>query len=486
MIRARLENLRGPLALSLPLLTGLGLTLAACGYGSDGEDPTGSLTPFEPGSDGNGADGNPAADPATDGAGSEGTASEGNGSEGTGSEATGNGSSGDGSEGPPDPTGIDMGDPDGMGDGTPAGEDDGMPSGEGMEPGDMMGEDPPPMDPATAVRVDGPCDVYGAAGTPCVAAYSMVRALSRAYEGPLYQVRRGAPNPFQNTGTGGQTQDIGMLPSGFADAAAQDAFCGNQPCTVSIMYDHSGRNNHLTVAKRGLSNGGQFAGADDFESDATGGPRTVGGQSVYSLYMETRQGYRQTVAGNGMPLDQAPQGIYMLADGTRIGNACCWDFGNVTPDPTQYHTMNTMFLGQAFWGRGAGAGPWFMADFEAGVWAGGSNPGDPGWGALSQPAPANPLNPSLRVPFALGFLKTGTDYSLRMADLQAATNLTTAYAGRLPKAMDNQGAVVIGVGGDNSNNSFGTFYEGAIVAGYPSNAAELAVMQNVQSAGYGR
>ena len=52
--------------------------------------------------------------------------------------------------------------------------------------------------------------------------------------------------------------------------------------------------------------------------------------------------------------------------------------------------------------------------------------------------------------------------------------------------VDHQGAVVLGVGGDNSNNSFGTFFEGAIVAGYPTAEAEDAVMQNVQSVGYGQ
>jgi hypothetical protein len=299
-------------------------------------------------------------------------------------------------------------------------------------------------------------------------------------------VRRGAPNPTQNTGVGGQTQDIGLLPNGFADAAAQVAFCGDQSCTVSVLYDQSGSGNPITVAKRGRADGGQFGDDDDFESTANAGPLTVGGNNVFSLYMEARQGYRQTIAGNGMPRGQAPQGIYMLADGTRAGTACCWDFGNVTTDPTAYATMNTLFFGTAFWGRGAGAGPWFMADFEAGVWAGGSNPGEPGWGALNDPAPINPMNPSLRARFALGFLATGNTYALRMADIESATDLTTAFEGPLPKPMDNQGAVVLGVGGDNSNNSFGTFYEGAIVAGYPSNDAERAVLQNIQSAGYGR
>jgi hypothetical protein len=334
------------------------------------------------------------------------------------------------------------------------------------------------------VRGLGPCDVYAAANMPCASAYSTIRALSSTYDGPLYQVRRGAPNPTQNTGVGGETQDIGVLANGFADAAAQTAFCGTQSCTVSALYDQSGNGNTITVAKRGRTDGGQMAAADDFESNANAGPLTVGGNSVFSLYMDRYQGYRQTVAGNGMPRGQAPQGIYMLADGTHVGTACCWDFGNVTTDPLTYATMNTLNFGTVFWGQGAGAGPWFGADFEGGIWASGTR------GSLdpNNPVPfdVNPNSPSLRVRFALGFLKTSTTYALRMADVQTATDLTNAWEGPLPKPMNNQGAVVLGVGGDNSNNSFGTFYEGAIVSGYPSNEVELAVLQNIQAAGYGQ
>jgi non-reducing end alpha-L-arabinofuranosidase len=332
---------------------------------------------------------------------------------------------------------------------------------------------------------EGPCDIYAAAGTPCVGAYSTIRRLSSTYTGPLYQVRSGSN--AMNTGSGGQTHDIGQTADGFADAAAQDAVCQNTFCTISLMYDQSGRGNDLPVAKAGLSNGGQWAAMDDFESKADEDPRMVGGHKVYTLYMEARQGYRMTTRGDGVPRGQEPQGIYMLADGTHWGTACCWDFGNVTPNPKEYHEMNTLFFGTAFWGRGAGNGPWMMADFEAGVWAGGSNPGDPGWGSLdgAANAPANSNNPSLGVPFALGFLKTNqNNWALRMANLATATSITTAYAGGLPKRMDNQGAIVIGVGGDNSNNSWGTFYEGAVVAGFPSDEAEHAVMENLKSVGY--
>ena len=74
----------------------------------------------------------------------------------------------------------------------------------------------------------------------------------------------------------------------------------------------------------------------------------------------------------GVPMGNKDQGIYELADGTHFGSQCCWDFGSVSPDPMKYVTMNTLFFGTGFWGKGAGNGPWFMGDFEGGVWAGGS------------------------------------------------------------------------------------------------------------------
>src|SRR5688500_19497810 len=43
---------------------------------------------------------------------------------------------------------------------------------------------------AQQARPHGPCDIYAAAGTPCVTAHSTVRSLSSRYSGPLYQVKR--------------------------------------------------------------------------------------------------------------------------------------------------------------------------------------------------------------------------------------------------------------------------------------------------------
>src|SRR5690349_19447879 len=83
----------------------------------------------------------------------------------------------------------------------------------------------------------GPCDIYAAGGTPCVAAHSTTRALYGSYSGNLYQVRRSSDNT---------TKNIGVLSAGgVANAAAQDSFCAGTTCLITIIYDQSGRNNRL-------------------------------------------------------------------------------------------------------------------------------------------------------------------------------------------------------------------------------------------------
>ena len=343
---------------------------------------------------------------------------------------------------------------------------------------------------AQALSTDKPCDTYGKAGTPCVAAYSMVRAISSSYSGPLYQVRAGSSST--NTGSGGTTKDIGKASDGYADTATQDKFCANTICTVSVLYDQSGNGNHLRAAKKGSTAGGAQAGQDDYESSATKGSVKVSGVSrtLYSLYMNRFEGYRTApgVKGVRVPVGTSPQSIYQLADGTHVGTACCWEFGNVSTDPTKYTYADSLFFGTAYWGKGAGSGPWFMVDFEGGVWAGGSKPGDPGWGGLNgSPFAPNPNNPSLKVPFALGMTKISTTkYAIRVADTQTASNLTTAYEGALPMAMSLQGGITLGVAPDNSNYSFGTFYEGAVVSGYASTATDLAVLNNIKAVKYSK
>jgi hypothetical protein len=45
-------------------------------------------------------------------------------------------------------------------------------------------------------------------------------------------------------------------------------------------------------------------------------------------------------------------------------------------------------------------------------------------------------------------------------------------------------SLLLGTGGDNSVTGTGEFFEGAITAGYPSDATENAVQSSIVAAGY--
>jgi len=177
-----------------------------------------------------------------------------------------------------------------------------------------------------------------------------------------------------------------------------------------------------------------------------------------------------------VPVGNVGQGIYEVADGTRIGAACCFDFGNASTNNCNGGTMTALFFGTGYWGKGAGSGPWFLGDFEGGVWAGGT-------GASTV---TNSSNPSMAVPFAFGILKSGPgNYAIRAANATSGA-ITTAYDGAQPKTLNNQGGIILGIGGDNSNSSLGTFFEGVITNGRPADATDALVLANIQAAGYGK
>ena len=89
-----------------------------------------------------------------------------------------------------------------------------------------------------------PCDILAAAGTPCVAAHSMVRALYAATPmgAPLYTVYREDDRLSEKT--------ITVNSKGMADTDAQDAFCDGQwgHCIVLKIFDQSPNGNDLELA----------------------------------------------------------------------------------------------------------------------------------------------------------------------------------------------------------------------------------------------
>ena len=135
----------------------------------------------------------------------------------------------------------------------------------------------------------GPCDIFAAGGTPCVAAHSTVRALYAAYNGSLYRVNRTsdyttlhikvrrlrvfpkascpvlpslvpcharprtppyvASCPVMQSAVSRRSKVL--VAGGFADSAAQDTFCAGTDCTIDTIYDQSPQGNHLTTAPGG-------------------------------------------------------------------------------------------------------------------------------------------------------------------------------------------------------------------------------------------
>lgn len=96
---------------------------------------------------------------------------------------------------------------------------------------------PPPAPPDPKAHGRLPCDIYGSAGHPCVAAHSTVRALFSDYSGPLYCVLRATDNASINISVG--------QPGGVADTATQDSFCKDADCVVTEIFDQSPNRNHL-------------------------------------------------------------------------------------------------------------------------------------------------------------------------------------------------------------------------------------------------
>jgi hypothetical protein len=203
-----------------------------------------------------------------------------------------------------------------------------------------------------------PCDIYAAGGTPCVAAFSTVRALFASYNGPLYRVIRMSD---------GTTMDINTLTAGgYANAAAQDAFLQSPTAgKVTTIYDQSGHGNDLIRAPAGCT-----VNHPDSLSFPSAQITIGGGHKTYGLYMNSGDGYRKQI-GNSTPTGTQPQGVYWVVAGKRYsGQGCCWDFGNAETNNCYGATgiMACLFFGaMSYWGTGTGNGPWLMGDFEGGL-----------------------------------------------------------------------------------------------------------------------
>ena len=304
-------------------------------------------------------------------------------------------------------------------------------------------------------RPKGPCDIYPAA-TPCVAAFSTTRALYSTYTGSLYQVTRHSDNTANN---------IGILANGYANASAQDAFCAGTTCTITELYDQSPRHNNLALAPAGGAASGSGPGGQDLPAIASALPVTAGGQKVYGIYISAGMGYRNN-ATSGIAVNGQPEGVYMVSSGVHLNGGCCFDFGNAETNnldngAAHMDALNLTCLGDPCTSVA-------NLDMENGQ-----------YGNLA-------IASGLPFVTAMGVNDGQRNYAMYAGNAQSG-GLSTTGSIPLPNGyapMHQEGAIILGIGGDNSNSGDGSFFEGVMTAGAPSSATMNAVQANIVAVGY--
>ncbi len=332
---------------------------------------------------------------------------------------------------------------------------------------------------AASSRPQGPCDIYASAGDACVAAHSTTRALYASYNGPLYQVLRQSDGKTLDIGV---VQPAGSDAGGYADAAKQDAFCANTYCWITTVYDQSPRHNDLTQAPRGGFSGPAMGGFNNLPV-ADMAPVTVMGHKVYGVFIVPGMGIRNDDP-KGTAVDDQAEGQYWVINGLHFNSGCCFDYGNAEIDSRDDDngTMETAYYGNATpWFHGNGPGPWIMTDQENNLVGCVNSDGSKGCHSL----------PTITWRFVTAMAKGEPHHWTSMGGDAQQGALSVMFDGpRVNSTYDpmrKQGAILLGNGGDNSNSSQGTFYEGAMTAAgtFPTDATDQLVQANVVAARYG-
>ena len=313
-----------------------------------------------------------------------------------------------------------------------------------------------PVDVASAQTVTPrPCDLYSST-TPCVAAFSTTRALYSAYTGPLYQVTRQSDKAHTN---------IGLLPDGYANAAAQDTFCAGTSCAITKLYDQSPNHNDLTPAPPGGAARGPGPNGYDIPAVANALPAIVAGHKVYGIAISPGMGYRND-SPNQTAVNGQPEGVYMVTSALNLNGKCCFDFGNAETNNLDNRAghmdaINIMCHGNP-------CRPDAGLDMEDGI-----------YGHLQVPAGTTFVTD-------MGSSDGQHTYAIYQGNAQSGT-LTTTGTIPLPSGyqpMRQEGAIILGIGGDNSNWAKGYFFEGVMTRGMPNTQAMEAVQSNIVAAGY--
>lgn len=308
---------------------------------------------------------------------------------------------------------------------------------------------------STQAATQRPCDIF-ASRTPCVAAYSATRALYSSYNGPLYEVTRQSDKTSIN---------IGLLPDGYANAAKQNSFCAHTTCTITKIYDQSPNHNDLTPAPPGGAAHGPGPNGYDIPAVANALRVIVHGHEVYGIAISPGMGYRDDTPV-GTAVNGEPEGVYMVTSALHLNSKCCFDFGNAEVNNLDNNAghmdaINIMCHGNS-------CKPDAGLDMENGI-----------YGHL-------PVLAGTIFVTDMGANDGQHRYAIYEGNARSG-NLTSTGMIALPKGyqpMKQEGAIILGTGGDNSNWASGYFFEGVMTRGMPSETAMKAVQRNIVAAGY--
>eukprot|EP01052_Picozoa_sp_SAG31_P039523 SAG31_NODE_5498_length_2499_cov_15.125833_1_plen_329_part_00 len=252
------------------------------------------------------------------------------------------------------------------------------------------------VDDSDSAADDRVCDLYEAAGVPCVAAHSTVRSLFKSYVGPLYEIVRESDHVTK--------QIMPLVPGGIADSVEQEEFCEGQTCRVTAIIDQSGRGNDLTVGRPGPGrkncsdvkplepNCTHNCGCKGCEALPPPALCDIGvlankarisfdEQHAYGTFHTGGMGYHFNGSNSSaLPLGDEPETIVAVFGGQHTNGECCFDYGPSETKllPQGAGAMEALQFGSLYWaghpgGKGNGTGPWVMADLEHGTWAGNSS-----------------------------------------------------------------------------------------------------------------
>jgi non-reducing end alpha-L-arabinofuranosidase len=339
-----------------------------------------------------------------------------------------------------------------------------------------------------------PCDLLESQGHPCVAAHSTVRVLNSRFEGPLYEVCRGeVVRGFEAC----RGEKIPVYPhvDGSADVERMESVCTPDTCTITVIHDQAGNENHLTISPPGSSVPSYSSPVPSLAL-----PVLIDGHRAYGLLFKPGTGYRAgcidcefpvALGGGKLPVGDEPQTVYMITSQLDSSEGCCFDYGNGSwrsRSSDGSGTTEAIYFGRnTVWSQGAGEGPWVMADLQNGVFA--------GW---EDGSGYNAANTEAAHDFVTAILVGDTAdknggygrFALYAGDAQKG-ELSTMYDGVRPELhgyvpMQKDGSVLLGTAADNGNQGGGRFYEGVIATGAASKRTLDALQSAIVAAQYGK